>query len=84
VGSVLQICLDAGSNHSGEDLASGDVLPSLLSGANVAGFIKVADGSGCYETARRLVVKPTRDTALFRILRLVTLSVARTKKPRLV
>jgi glutamate dehydrogenase (NADP+) len=43
VGSVIQICLDAGSSHSGEDLASGDVLPSLLSGANVAGFIKVAD-----------------------------------------
>jgi glutamate dehydrogenase (NADP+) len=37
------ICLDAGSKHSGEDLASGNVLPSLLSGANVAGFIKVAD-----------------------------------------
>ena len=43
MGSVIQICLDAGSNHSGEDLTSGDVLPSLLSGANVAGFIKVAD-----------------------------------------
>jgi len=37
------ICLDAGSKHSGEDLTSGNVLPSLLSGANVAGFIKVAD-----------------------------------------
>jgi len=37
------ICLDAGSKHSGEDLTGGDVLPSLLSGANVAGFIKVAD-----------------------------------------
>ena len=29
--------------ESGEDLTSGNVLPSLLSGANVAGFIKVAD-----------------------------------------
>jgi len=38
-----KICLEAGSKHSGEDLTSGDVLPSLLSGANVAGFIKVAD-----------------------------------------
>lgn len=39
---VYKICLDAGSKHSGEDLSNG-VLPSLLSGANVAGFIKVAD-----------------------------------------
>ncbi|EIM81888.1 glutamate dehydrogenase [Stereum hirsutum FP-91666 SS1] len=38
----FNICLDAGKKFSGEDL-SGDVLPSLLSGANVAGFIKVAD-----------------------------------------
>jgi glutamate dehydrogenase (NADP+) len=36
------ICLSAGSKWSGEQLADG-VLPSLLSGANVAGFIKVAD-----------------------------------------
>jgi len=36
------ICLEAGTKHSGEDLSNG-VLPSLLSGANVAGFIKVAD-----------------------------------------
>ncbi|RDB18615.1 NADP-specific glutamate dehydrogenase [Hypsizygus marmoreus] len=35
-------CLSAGTKWSGENL-SGDVLPSLLSGANVAGFIKVAD-----------------------------------------
>ena len=34
--------LSAGSKWSGEDVAA-DVLPSLLSGANVAGFIKVAD-----------------------------------------
>ncbi|KAF9486186.1 NADP-specific glutamate dehydrogenase [Pholiota conissans] len=36
------ICLSAGSKWSGEELTGG-VLPSLLSGANVAGFIKVAD-----------------------------------------
>jgi len=35
-------CLTAGSKWTGEDLTGG-VLPSLLSGANVAGFIKVAD-----------------------------------------
>ncbi|TFK51611.1 NADP-specific glutamate dehydrogenase [Heliocybe sulcata] len=35
------ICLDAGSKWSGEKEEG--VLPSLLSGANVAGFIKVAD-----------------------------------------
>lgn len=35
-------CLNAGTEWSGEELQSG-VLPSLLSGANVAGFIKVAD-----------------------------------------
>ncbi|KAF8056622.1 NADP-specific glutamate dehydrogenase [Lyophyllum atratum] len=35
-------CLSAGEKWSGETL-TGDVLPSLLSGANVAGFIKVAD-----------------------------------------
>ncbi|KAF8880454.1 NADP-specific glutamate dehydrogenase [Gymnopilus junonius] len=37
-----QICLGAGSKWSGEETKDG-VLPSLLSGANVAGFIKVAD-----------------------------------------
>ncbi|KZT18641.1 glutamate dehydrogenase [Neolentinus lepideus HHB14362 ss-1] len=36
------ICYDAGSKWSGEQAQEG-VLPSLLSGANVAGFIKVAD-----------------------------------------
>ncbi|KAF5318654.1 hypothetical protein D9619_010934 [Psilocybe cf. subviscida] len=36
------ICLSAGTKWSGEQLTDG-VLPSLLSGANVAGFIKVAD-----------------------------------------
>jgi glutamate dehydrogenase (NADP+) len=36
------ICLEAGSKWSGEQYIQG-VLPSLLSGANVAGFIKVAD-----------------------------------------
>ena len=35
-------CYSAGSKWSGEDLQEGQ-LPSLLSGANVAGFIKVAD-----------------------------------------
>jgi glutamate dehydrogenase (NADP+) len=35
-------CLTAGTKWSGEDLADGR-MPSLLSGANVAGFIKVAD-----------------------------------------
>ncbi|KAJ7249429.1 NADP-specific glutamate dehydrogenase [Mycena rebaudengoi] len=37
-----QICLTVGSKWSGEE-AKSDVLPSLLAGANVAGFIKVAD-----------------------------------------
>lgn len=37
-----QTCLSAGTKWSGENL-NDDVLPSLLSGANVAGFIKVAD-----------------------------------------
>jgi len=40
--TCYDICLNAGSKWSGEDLADGR-LPSLLSGANVAGFIKVAD-----------------------------------------
>ncbi|XP_006463676.1 NADP-specific glutamate dehydrogenase [Agaricus bisporus var. bisporus H97] len=42
-----QICYTAGSRWSGEKVAEGvaegEALPSLLSGANVAGFIKVAD-----------------------------------------
>ncbi|KAF9446450.1 NADP-specific glutamate dehydrogenase [Macrolepiota fuliginosa MF-IS2] len=37
------ICLDAGSKWSGEAKGVDGALPSLLSGANVAGFIKVAD-----------------------------------------
>ncbi|KAE9391400.1 hypothetical protein BT96DRAFT_1001351 [Gymnopus androsaceus JB14] len=38
------ICLSAGEKWSGEEIGAGsDVLPSLLYGANVAGFIKVAD-----------------------------------------
>ena len=41
-GHPLQICLDSGSKWSGEEAKDG-VLPSLLSGANVAGFVKVAD-----------------------------------------
>ncbi|KZO90267.1 NADP-specific glutamate dehydrogenase [Calocera viscosa TUFC12733] len=40
--NCFNICYDAGSKFSGESLAGGE-LPSLLSGANVAGFIKVAD-----------------------------------------
>ncbi|KAF8650359.1 hypothetical protein AX16_005273 [Volvariella volvacea WC 439] len=36
------ICLDAGQKWSGEE-SSDQVLPSLLAGANVAGFIKVAN-----------------------------------------
>jgi len=36
------LCLAAGTEHSGEELLE-DVQPSLLSGANVAGFIKVAN-----------------------------------------
>lgn len=39
---AYQQCLSAGTKWSGETL-TGDVLPSLLAGANVAGFIKVAD-----------------------------------------
>jgi glutamate dehydrogenase (NADP+) len=35
-------CLAAGTKWSGEQLTDG-ALPSLLAGANVAGFIKVAD-----------------------------------------
>ncbi|KII91338.1 hypothetical protein PLICRDRAFT_173205 [Plicaturopsis crispa FD-325 SS-3] len=38
--NCYNICLEAGSKWSGE---GEDVLPSLLRGANVAGFIKVAD-----------------------------------------
>ncbi|KAJ6470270.1 NADP-specific glutamate dehydrogenase [Mycena vitilis] len=37
-----EICLNVGSKWSGEE-AKSDVLPSLVVGANVAGFIKVAD-----------------------------------------
>lgn len=40
-----QICYTAGSKWSGEKNSEAEtgVLPSLLAGANVAGFIKVAD-----------------------------------------
>ncbi|KAI0683258.1 NADP-specific glutamate dehydrogenase [Cytidiella melzeri] len=38
------ICIDAGSKWSGDEEGLNDsVMPSLLAGANVAGFIKVAD-----------------------------------------
>ncbi|EJU01498.1 glutamate dehydrogenase [Dacryopinax primogenitus] len=40
--NCFNICYDAGCKFSGET-PSPDVRPSLLSGANVAGFIKVAD-----------------------------------------
>ncbi|KAJ6572139.1 Glutamate/Leucine/Phenylalanine/Valine dehydrogenase-domain-containing protein [Mycena capillaripes] len=40
--NCYEICLSVGSKWSGEE-PGGDVLPSLLAGANVAGFIKVAD-----------------------------------------
>ncbi|KAJ6608219.1 Glutamate/phenylalanine/leucine/valine dehydrogenase [Mycena sp. CBHHK59/15] len=40
--NCYEICLNVGSKWSGEEQNS-DVLPSLLAGANVAGFIKVAD-----------------------------------------
>ncbi|KAF5380090.1 hypothetical protein D9615_006205 [Tricholomella constricta] len=39
---AYQQCLAAGTKYSGEQVTDG-VLPSLLSGANVAGFVKVAD-----------------------------------------
>ena len=39
-----EICLDAGARWSDDERElQGKVMPSLLSGANVAGFIKVAD-----------------------------------------
>ena len=37
------ICLDAGSKWSDDREGLAGVMPSLLAGANVAGFIKVAD-----------------------------------------
>jgi glutamate dehydrogenase (NADP+) len=37
------ICLDAGSKWSGDEEGIEGAMPSLLAGANVAGFIKVAD-----------------------------------------
>lgn len=36
-------CLDAGIKWTAEGAGSQTVMPSLLSGANVAGFVKVAD-----------------------------------------
>ncbi|PSR70844.1 hypothetical protein PHLCEN_2v13285 [Hermanssonia centrifuga] len=41
--SCYKICLDAGLKWSGDEKAENGVMPSLLAGANVAGFIKVAD-----------------------------------------
>ena len=41
--TCYEICLDAGSKWSDDATAGANVPPSLLAGANVAGFIKVAD-----------------------------------------
>lgn len=41
--TCYEICLDAGSKWSDDGKTGGNVPPSLLAGANVAGFIKVAD-----------------------------------------
>ena len=41
--NCYNICLDAGSKWSSDPKDLKGVMPSLLAGANVAGFIKVAD-----------------------------------------
>ena len=41
--NCYDICLDAGSKWSNDPKDLAGVAPSLLAGANVAGFIKVAD-----------------------------------------
>lgn len=42
--SCYAVCLDAGAQWSDDPAGlRGRVMPSLLAGANVAGFIKVAD-----------------------------------------
>ena len=41
--SCYNICLDAGEQWSDDPAGLRGVMPSLLAGANVAGFIKVAD-----------------------------------------
>jgi glutamate dehydrogenase (NADP+) len=42
--TCYNICLDAGAKWPGDgEAGAGDAPPSLLTGANVAGFIKVAD-----------------------------------------
>ncbi|KAI0772246.1 NADP-specific glutamate dehydrogenase [Irpex lacteus] len=41
--TCYEICLDAGSKWSDDGKTGANVPPSLLAGANVAGFIKVAD-----------------------------------------
>ena len=38
-----RICYDAGSKWGSAEATEAEVLPSLVAGANVAGFIKVAD-----------------------------------------
>ena len=40
---LLKICYDVGSKWSTEGAVTGSSLPSLVAGANVAGFIKVDD-----------------------------------------
>lgn len=41
--NCYKICLEAGTQWSDDPEGLQGVMPSLLSGANVAGFIKVAD-----------------------------------------
>jgi glutamate dehydrogenase (NADP+) len=41
--TCYNISLDAGTTWTQDDLSGGKIMPSLLTGANVAGFIKVAD-----------------------------------------
>ena len=40
---LIQICYEAGTKYAPEAAANEEILPSLLTGANIAGFIKVAD-----------------------------------------
>lgn len=41
--ACYRTCLDAGAKWSGDAAGAPGAMPSLLCGANVAGFIKVAD-----------------------------------------
>ena len=40
---LSKVCYDVGSKWSTEGAVAEGILPSLVAGANVAGFIKVAD-----------------------------------------